>query len=279
MNSETISFLIKEIKDKPQLVPLDDSFIEKYITNYFLRNGDVRKKIEELEKLNTKNKIIKTVVKEIRKEIGEVFGSYQTAQHKKKLRYLEEENIEEILKCHKSTRERMEFYPLIYKTIFDWYMPNNGVADIACGFNPVSYPILEKIAKKKFNYYVSDLSKEDMSFISLFFTNNNLNGKAIALDATNKEFIEDEDFKKCDLVFLLKALDSFESDKKNSSKDLLLELPQNKIVISFPTKSLVAQKEVSTSKRNWIFSFIKKQNWSYETFEIENELFILISKN
>ena len=279
MDANRISFLINEVKQKPQICNLEDSFVEKLLNNYFLRRGDMRKTIEKLPQLSSKNKYVKEVVKQIRKEIGEVYGSYQTSQHKRKTRFLKENNYEELLKCHKSTRERLSFYPFIYKNILNWYTPTKGIADIACGFNPISFVELEKILGNSLFYYACDLSSEDMNFLNEFFYSYELNGKAVAQDVTKKSFLEDKNFQECDLVLLLKALDSFETDKKNSSKDLLLELPQKKIVISFPTKSLVAQKEVSSSKRTWLFKFLDEQQWDYYSFEIENEMFILVTKN
>ena len=272
---EQYRFLIGEIKQKPQLQQLDDSFIEKHLDSYFLTNGEIRKKIEN-KTLHKKEKIVKNIVKEIRKNIGTVYGSYQTALHKKKERFLEEENIESLLLCHKSTRERKEFYPFIYKKILQWHTPT-GIADIACGFNPISYPYLEKLSTN-LTYYVSDINQEDMDVIQTYFEKFSLTGKAISLDATTLDFLKDEDFLNKDTLFLLKALDSFEFDKKNSSKKLLELVPQQFIVVSFPTKSLVSKKEVSLEKRNWFYKFLEQKKWNYSTFEIENEIFFLIEK-
>lgn len=274
---EQYSFLIKEIKEKPQLQHLDDTFIEKHLHTYFLTNGDIRKKIEN-RKLHKKEKIVKEIVKEIRKNIGIVYGSYQTSQHKKKERFLKEKNIEALLLCHKSTRERLEFYPLFYKKLLNWHVPK-GIADIACGFNPISYIYFEQYSPKSQSYYVSDVNKEDMDLINDFFKEFKLNGEAIAEDATKLEFLKNPHFVNKDTLFLLKALDSFEFDKKNSSKHLLEKVPQQYIVVSFPTKSLVSKKEVSLEKRNWFYKFLKVKNWKYDTFEIENEIFFLIEKN
>lgn len=276
MNS-MIAFLIEEIKKKPQLHHIPDSFVRKYIDSYFLTRGDMRKSLES-QPLYSNNRVVKSIVKEVRKEIGEVYGSYQTAHHKKKNKYLQQNSVDELLKCHKSTRERFDYYQQIYTTIISWYNPL-GIADIACGFNPISYPILEHISKNKHYYFVCDLNPEDMDTIEQFFINNYLNGVAYAQDVTQKEFLQNLEFQHCDLVLLLKALDSFEKDKKNSSKQLLQELPQKKIVVSFSTQSLVAKKDVSVKKRNWFVRFIEEQEWSYELFEIENELFFLITKN
>ena len=274
--SSIYSFLIKKIKEKPQLNHLPEEFIEKHLNSYFLRRGDIKKLIEKQE-LNPKNKIIKEVVKEIRKNIGETYGSYQTSQYKRKQRYLKEENIEELLKCHKSTRERLNYYNKIYNSILCWYTPM-AIADIASGFNPISYPFFEELSGKSYFYFACDLNPEDMNFINSFFEVYGLNGDAVAMDVTKKEFLQNTNFQKCDLVFLLKALDSFESDKKNSSKELLQQLPQKKIVVSFPTQSLVAKKEVSPLKRNWFVKFLEEMQWNYEEFEVENEMFFLIEK-
>lgn len=273
---EQYGFLINEIKEKPQLKQLDNEFIEKYLHSYFLTHGEVRKKIEN-KTLHKKEKIVKEIVKEIRKNIGVVYGSYQTAMHKKKERFLDEENIDALLLCHKSTRERKEFYPLVYKKILNWHQPT-GIADIACGFNPISYIYLEKLIPN-LTYYVSDINKEDMELIQTYFEKFSLKGRAVSQDATKLEFLKDKDFLNKDTLFLLKALDSFEFDKKNSSKNLLELVPQQFIVVSFPTKSLVSKKEVSLEKRNWFYKFLELKGWKYTTFEIENEIFFLIKKS
>lgn len=274
---EQYCFLIKEIKEKPQLQHLDDAFIEKHLHTYFLTNGNIRKKIEN-RKLHSKEKIVKEIVKEIRKNIGIVYGSYQTSQHKKKERYLKEKNIKALLLCHKSTRERHEFYPLFYKKLLEWHIPR-GIADIACGFNPISYIYFEEYSPVPQTYYVSDLNKDDMNLINDFFEEFQIKGQAITQDATKLEFLDDPNFVNKDTLFLLKALDSFEFDKKNSSKTLLEKVPQKYIVVSFPTKSLVSKKEVSLEKRNWFFTFLEKKSWTYSRFEIENEIFFFITKN
>ena len=90
--------------------------------------------------------------------------------------------------------------------------------------------------------------------------------------------MEDKGFQECDLVFLFKALDSFEQIKKNVSKELLEGIDSKHIVVSFPTKSLISKKEFKIEKRNWLINFINKKEWKYEQFEVENEVFFLIRK-
>ena len=118
-----------------------------------------------------------------------------------------------------------------------------------------------------------------MQFLNSYFKKFNINATAIPYDITNLKILQSNEFQSSDLVFLFKALDSFEQVKKNISKELLKGIKSNHIVVSFPTKSLISKKEFKIEKRNWLFNFLKKQNWDYEQFEVENELFILIRKN
>jgi len=287
MNQDLINLLLLEIKSKNQISELEDEYILNKLNSYFLTNGNIRKKLE-LEYIEKKEKILKSknfkeIVKIIRKDIGIVYGSFLTSDFTKKEKLLEntksKEEILELLKLHKSTRERVNYYEEIYAQIFAWYMPKQGICDLACGLNPISYVIFESKFKKNFSFFTSDLNPKDMNYLNSFFKKFKLNGVAKSYDITLLNFLEDENFKTCDLVFLFKALDSFESAKKNISKEILEKLPQKHIVVSFPTKSLVSKEEFKIEKRNWLFNFIEKKGWNYEQFEVENEIFLLISKN
>ena len=287
MDKILINLLLIEIKAKSQISELEDNYILEKLNSYFLTNGDIRKKLEKEYEVKkdkiSKSKNFKEIVKTIRKDIGIVYGSFLTSEFSKKEKLLEniknKDEIFELLKLHKSTRERVNFYDEIYKQIFIWYTPKSGICDLACGLNPLSYFMFENKLPKNFSFFVSDLNPKDMNYLNLFFKKFKINGVAISYDITNLKFLEDKNFRSCDLVFLFKALDSFESAKKNISKEILEKIPQKHIVVSFPTKSLVSKEEFKKEKRNWLFNFLDKNGWKYETFEVENELFILITKN
>lgn len=286
MNEKLINLFLVEIKSKTQIENFETNYILDKLNSYFLTNGNIRKKIE-LEFEEKKEKIVKSkmfgkIVKEIRKDIGIVYGSFLTSEYTKKEKLLQntKNNAEiiNLLKLHKSTKERVEFYDEIYNQIFKWYTPNSGIADLACGLNPLSYFMFENKLQKNFSFFVSDLNPKDMEYLNEFFKKFKINGKAKNYDITTMKFLLDKKFNECDLVFLFKALDSFEFAKKNISKEILEKLPQNYIVISFPTKSLLSKEEFKLEKRNWLFNFINKKGWKYEQFEVENEIFILINK-
>lgn len=295
MKKELEKLLLIEIKAKTQFNSLPDNFILSRLNAYFLTNGDKRKQLEilfmkyrdenETESSESKTKKIlkskkfKELVKSIREEIGILYGSYHTSEFKKKEKYLEEDQkLEKLLTLHKSSHERKEYYYQIYSKIFSWYQPKQGIADLACGLNPLSFIEIHNHTIQNLRYFVSDLNPKDMEFLQKFFNQNNLKGIAKAYDITTQQYLNDKEFQECDLLFLFKALDSFETIKKNISKEILIKLPQNYIVVSFPTKSLGSKKEVKSEKRNWLRNFMKQQGWTWEEFEIENEMFFLIKK-
>lgn len=297
IKKELLDLLIQNIKSKKQINQLEDNYIKEKIEKYLLTEGNIKKRLEKeylekKEKIN-KNKIFKKIVKSIREEIGIIYGSFLTQDFKKKEKILEKiktipenknnqfenkEKIEELLKLHKSTRERIKYYKEIYFKIFEWYLPKK-IADLACGLNPISYIYIREELKYEPFYFASDLNSNDMKFLNSYFEKFKINGIAKAYDIVNLNILKDENFIKTDLVFLFKAIDSFEKIKKNISKTLLEKIPAKHIVVSFPTKSIISKKDFKIEKRNWLINFIKKKEWNYKQFEVENELFFLIKKD
>lgn len=278
--------LVEKILSKSQIKDLEISYVENLVENYFLKEGKIRKKLE-IDFESKKEKIVlsknfKEVVKNIRKEIGIVYGSFLTGDFDKKEDKLDKchnaDDLIELLKLHKSTRERINFYEEIYNKIFS-HFKTQGVLDIACGLNPLSYFIARKFNENDFKYFATDLNPMDMDFLNKFFEKFDIEGIAMNYNITNLEILSNHELAQYDLVFLFKALDSFESVKRNISKELLEKLPQKNIVVSFPTKSLVSKKEVKSEKRNWFVNYLNNKEWKYDTFEVENEYFFLIRKN
>lgn len=275
--------LIRNIREKREIKNIPETFVKEKIRDYFLTNGDVRKRLEKEfdekgESGIEKNKVFKEVVKRIREEIGIVYSSFLTKDHSKKEKILESGDMQRLLFLHKSSRERTEFYKEIYERIFTWHKPKK-IADLACGYNPLSYPIMTDTLGYSPEYFACDLNPEDMEFLQEFFNRSDFPAKAKAYDLLDQKFLQDPDLISSDMVFLFKTLDSLEHVKKDISKKLLERLPQKKIVISFSTRSLVSGKMFRKERRNWLFNFITKKGWDHKTFEVENEMFILLTKS
>ena len=192
-----------------------------------------------------------------------------------------EKKVEKLIDIHKSTFERKEFYEEIYDKIFDYFEISKKskikIIDIACGLNPISYFFLKKqFCEIEFSFRCYEINLDDCIFLNEFFKVFKINGKA-------KNFDIIFDYKKIksrkeDIIFLFKSLDSFEFRKKDFSKIFLESLNSKNLIISFPKKSLISKKNISSDKRNWIRNFFKKKNYKFSEFEIENELFFLVKK-
>ncbi len=263
--------LIKDIISKKELNNLDENFIKQKLELFFKENKKIKLKLEN-NSYHEKSKEYKETIKSIRKELREIYGVFIQKNIDKRDNFLKENKTKEILLMHKSSEERYLYYEEIYKRIFKITNKPKKILDLACGLNPISYEYLG--CKPK--YYASDLSNKDMSFINYFFEKNKIKGKAFALDLI-KDYEELKKYK-VDVCFLFKALDSFETIKKNVSKDIIKAINAKFIIVSFTKTSLGGRKEISKNKRNWFINDLKKQGLSHEFFEIPNEWFVVVKK-
>lgn len=277
MNTKLKEILVEEIRKKKEFQGLSFEYVEKKLFEQLRRNQSLHNTLNSIEEIDEKRilkkKEIKQTVKIVREEIGIVYGSFLTNKFQK-IFLGKDKEIEELLTLHKSTRERIEFYAEIYEHIFSWYKPKH-IVDLACGLNPLSYPLMKVTP----TYTAVDLNEKDMEFVQKFFNQNSIEGEAFAFDVTDENLLENQRIQQADLIFLFKALDSVEHVKRHYSKALITNLPAKRIVVSFPTKSLVAKEQFDVKKRNWLLKFLDKESINYKTFEVENELFILITKN
>ena len=277
---EIFDFLIKKILTKKEIKNFDKKIIDDYLNKYFLTNGNLFKKLERLsmEKIE-KNNLFKKIIKDIKKDFTTFYASFLEKDFSKKHKLIDSKiddnkKLTSLLKIHKSTNERLRHYDEIYSKIFLKYKNVKKVFDLGCGMNPISYYFLKE---KNLKFECFDLNREDIDFLNKYFKKFKIKAKAKSVDL----FFDYEKIlskiKKNDLVFMLKFLDVLEFRKKNISLEILKKLKTKNIVISFSTKSLCSKKQIKDEKRNWIRNFLKKNNFIYEEFEIENELFFLIN--
>lgn len=283
MKQEIEDILYTKIIEKPKLKGLTKEYITKKIDKFFQLNPKELKILEyDFQNPNfnfRKNKNFKMIIKGIRKEIGIVYEIFLTTNFTKKDKILNKiTNIKEsikILELHKSTRERKDDYKKIYSKIFSKIKPKQ-ITDLGCGLNPISYQILEGIITSKPNYISIDLNQKDMDFLNKYFKKFDIKGKAKQYDLTNLDFLNDRDIINSDTIFIFMLLDSLESIKRNISLDIIDNLKDKYLIISFPMKSIISKKEIKTNKRNWIRKYLKKKQLKYEEFQTSNELFFLI---
>ncbi|HJX05896.1 MAG TPA: hypothetical protein VJ461_04235 [Candidatus Nanoarchaeia archaeon] len=276
-----IRLLVKDILAKKELNNLNEGFVAEKLNEFLAKNKDIR------EKLGTskygqfrRSKEHELVIKKVRAELREIYGVFILSDYKKRYELLEAirkspspENHNRILELHKSSKERLPYYGLVYKKIFDATGLPERIVDLACGLNPLSYPYLGC----KPEYLACDLAEKDLEFIKEYFAIMRIRGSVKKVDLIKDNV--SKIVKGIDIVFLFKTLDSLESVKWNISQELLKRLKAKSIVVSFATKSLGGKKAIKKERRAWFERLAKEQNYTFESFEIPGEIFYILTSS
>ncbi len=194
-----------------------------------------------------------------------------------KLLNIKNKDCEWILNKHISTRERLKFYPEVYRKIFSDSILKKKVeltvVDLGAGINGFSY----KYFPKNINYLGVEGMNQLVSLTNYYFNKEHIKGKVIQESLFNLDEIKELLFKVKGLkiLFLFKVIDSLEMLQDNYSKSLLKELTPlvDFVVISFATRSLVKRERFKVN-RKWILEFIRENFEVLEDFEIGNERYI-----
>ena len=276
-----IRLLVKDILAKKELNNLNEGFVAEKLNEFLAKNKDIR------EKLGTskygqfrRSKEHDLVIKKVRAGLREIYGVFILSDYKKRYELLEAirkspspENHNRILELHKSSKERLPYYGLVYKKIFDATGLPERIVDLACGLNPLSYPYLGC----KPEYLACDLAEKDLEFIKEYFAIMRIRGSVKKVDLIKDNV--SKIVKGIDIVFLFKTLDSLESVKWNISQELLKRLKAKSIVVSFATKSLGGKKAIKKERRAWFERLAKEQNYTFESFEIPGEIFYILTSS
>ncbi len=276
-----IDSFVADVKKKKVLSSLPDDFIKTLIENFFVKYPKLKSILEKHPK-PLKSKDFKFMLKEIRKKLHDVYGVFVLGRkdlkplegHLKHIKGLDEGALQlhmEVLKSHKSSAERLDFYSEVYEKIFSVTGKPKTILDLACGLNPLSFPWM---GLKKVKYFAYELTDEDCRFIQEYFDlmrHFGLDGKAFAVD-----LLKVSNLPEVDVCFLFKVLDSLEGLERDYSEKLLEKIPARFIVVSFPTMSIGGRNPIR--QRGWFFRMMRKLGYSAETFEFENEIFYIIKK-
>lgn len=265
--------VVSLIKEKPELSPLDDFFVTLVVEDLIVPSNKEYVSFEQFKR----SRQCRELVSASRKKLRDVYGLFLHKPITDADMDIFDQN--RVLSLHKSAQERLLFYEQAYNTIFKkladlGLKEEYSLIDIACGYNPLAYSFLPIKPK---SYFAVDLSSQDMCHIQSFFDRNGLNGEAMAFDVLGTKFEKYISSREFDVCFLFKALDPFELTKRNSSKRLLTALNVRYFVVSFSLFSIGGKTPIAVSKRAWFEKFVRKQGWIYESFEIPNELFFIVS--
>ncbi|MFH1802631.1 MAG: hypothetical protein ABH864_04215 [archaeon] len=254
--AELKSDFLKKIKSKKELQGLADSVVTDCLNNYLKKNNINFSKTSEKER--------KIILKEIRSGLRLLVGRFQKSiKNKKSL--LSSGELEDLLKTHSSTSERLAFYPE-FKRLLKQIDPRS-ILDLGCGLNPIA------IASKQVEYFASDINEGDLNIISDFFNSKKIKGKTFVADLQNLK----QELPKTDVCLILKVLDVIDPNHKISG-DLLDKIQSKILIVSFSTRKL-SGKKMNFPRRFWFENLLNRKRLPFETIESENEFFYIITKN
>jgi len=181
--------LISLITQKPVLKNLDKQYVGLLAADFLLKYPLLVEKLSNTQSLEEmqKDKDLKTFLKDIRAELNIRYGMFKTQKSKRvpvlleKLKKevetngLSKESIglhRKLLATHKSSMERLSFYPDLYEKLFAITGKPDSILDIACGLNPLSFVYMGFDSKDNHNvqYYAAELSPVDCTELQFYFS-------------------------------------------------------------------------------------------------------------
>ena len=171
-----------------------------------------------------------------------------------------------ILASHRSTAERLDYYPELYDTLFGAKKPA-AILDVCAGLNPCSYDYLGCDPA----YYAVDVSPQLMDFVTKWFQKQHIEGKAWAADVTKVTEWPD-----ADTVLLFKGIDVLERVSYGFGEKLLEKFKDKRVIVSFATATISGKREIKLSKRFWLERWCQQHARTWKTHDIPGERFYVI---
>jgi hypothetical protein len=221
---------------------------------------------------NVKKKKGKEKVKEARAMLRKYFSVFISNKLVKgKL------EAEEILKKHLSTKTR-DYKKLYEKIIQD----EKTIIDLGAGLNGFSFPYMLEV-NSEIRYFAVEAILPFVELMNDYFQEKKFNAFAVHGDLFNLSeiihLIGKEKSPKA--IFLFNVVDALELEW-DYSKKFLLEIKklihnEDKIVLSFPTKSLSGKTNFKV-KRYWLLDFLENEFRVEDNFDMNGEKFFVLRK-
>ena len=132
---------------------------------------------------------------------------------------------------HASTAERLPFLEEFYTTCLSGIPTPKVILDLACGFNPFTFPWQPGFPQA--TYLGCDIVLPMLDLVDQFLKKLGNNGKAFTCDLTVETPQETTD-----LVLLMKTIPLLDQVDRQIAPRLLKELQTDHILVTFPGKSL-----------------------------------------
>ena len=257
--------LVTAVSDSPKYQHVSPELIQRVAEEELGKRRSYKEALKA-----TKNKLhqVGGAYQDSKIDYGRVFAQLEEA--KRKGAEAQRETLQEVMKLHTSTRERLWILDAFYVEILAGLPPINSVMDIACGLNPLArtwMPLAENVT-----YLAYDIYADMMQFLGDYFTLVGIPGKAEVRDVVAQPPTEP-----VDLVLLLKTLPVLAQIDKTAVSRLLDSLQAKYLLISFPAKSLGGRSKGMVQNYEAQFeAWIAGRDWAVKRFEFENELAFLV---
>jgi 16S rRNA (guanine(1405)-N(7))-methyltransferase len=230
---------------------------------------------EEQSKFNKR----KEIVKSIKNKLHQISKSYFLGSFSREIKRLdngEEIDINNLLKAHTSTNERLSFSEEFYDDIFGVVGKVDSILDIACGLNPImlgEYFSLKGFEVKE--YIAQDINLGALKAVNCYF---DVAKRPVTIEAS--DLLITIPAVSTELALLLKIVPLLEQQKKDYYAQVINDLQTGYIVVTFPTKTM-SGKNVGMSDyyRNLFNDFILSSDFKVLfTKEYDNELLYILAR-
>lgn len=176
-----------------------------------------------------------------------------------------------LLALHASTRERLPYIEECYARIFAACGSPSSVLDVACGLNPLSFCLMEM---RGIRLEAMDMGTSVVEALNRFF---NLSGMANACAGAG-DALADLPSGPFDLALVMKFLPLAERMEKGGAVKLLDSIHAQRIVASFPTRSLSGRNVGMERNYSEWFEGLGFKEEIVERFVCGEEVFYVIKK-
>jgi 16S rRNA (guanine(1405)-N(7))-methyltransferase len=198
------------------------------------------------------------------RRIGKRLGSFPPDASEAEVRAL----CRSILVFHSSTRERLPYIQETFEKVIDGA---TTILDLACGLNPFGLPWMNLPAEAR--YTPVDMDCALVGEINRFLRISGRPDTAQCIDLLSSPPAESYD-----LILLLKTLPCLERQETGASLRLLTRLRAQRIVISFPIRSLGGRrKNMEDGYARFMQDLLKGMNLAVETLSNPSEMFFILT--
>lgn len=179
----------------------------------------------------------------------------------------------EVMSYHKSTKERLNTLDQFYSRIFSMLPRVNSIIDIACGFNPLSIPMMP--VSENVRYYAYDVYRDLIDFINEYFSILSLEGLAETSDVT-----QSPPEAHADLALILYAIPCLEQIDRLAGRKILESVDADFVVVSFPLRSLGAREKGMRKHYEARFNtLLKEKKWETQRLDFSTEMVFIVQKD